>query len=99
MFMTSANAHTLSDLGSDALDEVRRAASPAIKEGKRQAGVLLDQSGELIDTVSAVASQTAADLGKSLVSYTKRNPLTALLLAVGAGVLLVSAAKSMQSRR
>jgi hypothetical protein len=49
--------------------------------------------------VSAPASDTAADLGKSLISYTKRNPLAALLLAVGAGALLISAAKSRQWRR
>jgi hypothetical protein len=97
--MTSANADTLRDSASDALDQLQRAAAPAIKAGKRQAGVLLDQGGELIDTVSTRASETAAELGKSLVGYTKKNPLTALLLAVGAGALLISAAKSMQSRR
>jgi hypothetical protein len=97
--MTSANADTLRDSASNALDQLQSAAAPAIKEGKRQAGVLLDQGGELIDTVSTRASETAADLGKSLVAYTKKNPLIALLLAVGAGALLVSAAKSMQSRR
>jgi hypothetical protein len=99
MIMTSANADTLPELASDALDKLQRAASPAIKESKRQAGILLDQGGELMDTVSAPASDTAADLGKSLISYTKRNPLAALLLAVGAGALLISAAKSRQWRR
>jgi hypothetical protein len=97
--MTSANADTLRDSASDALDQLQSAAAPAIKEGKRQAGVLLDQGGELIERVSTRASEAAADLGKSLVAYTKKNPLIALLLAVGAGALLVSAAKSMQSRR
>jgi hypothetical protein len=97
--MTSANADTLRDSASDALDQLRSAAAPAIKEGKRQAGVLLDQGGELIDSVSTRAGEAAADLGKSLVAYTKKNPLIALLLAVGAGALLLSAAKSMQSRR
>jgi hypothetical protein len=99
MFMTSANADTLRDSASDALDQLQRAAAPAIKEGKRQARVLLDQSGELIDTVGTRAGETATDLGKSLIAYTKKNPLIALLLAVGAGALLVSAAKSMPSRR
>ena len=97
--MTSVNADTLRDSASDALDRVQRAAAPALKEGRRQAGVLLDQSGELIDTAASRASETAAALRKSAIGYTKKNPLTALLLAVGAGALLISAAKSMQSRR
>jgi hypothetical protein len=97
--MTSVNADNLRDAASDALDQFQRAAAPAIKEGKRQAGVLLDQSGDLIDNVSARAGETAAELGKGIIAYTKKNPLTALLLAIGAGALLISAAKSMQPRR
>ena len=96
--MTSANADTVRDSASDTLDQLQRAAAPAVKEGKRQAGALLDQGGELIESVATRAGETAADLGKSLIAYTKKNPLTALLLAVGAGALLVSAAKTMRSR-
>ena len=97
--MNSANVNTLRDSASDALDQVQRAAGPAIKEGKRQAGALLDQSGELIDTVSTRASEIAVDLGKGMIAFTKKNPVTALLLAVGAGALMISAAKSMRPRR
>ena len=97
--MNSANVNTLRDSASDALDQVQRAAGPAIKEGKRQAGALLDQSGELIDTVSTRASEIAVDLGKGMIAFTKKNPFTALLLAVGAGALMISAAKSMRPRR
>jgi hypothetical protein len=97
--MTSANANTLRESASEALHQVQRAAGPAIKEGKRQAGALLDESGELINTVGVRASEIAVDLGKGLIAFTKKNPFTALLLAVGAGALLVTTAKSMQSRR
>ena len=97
--MNSANVNTLRDSASDALDQAQRAAGPAIKEGKRQAGALLDQSGELIDTVSTRASEIAVDLGKGMIAFTKKNPFTALLLAVGAGALMISAAKSMRPRR
>jgi hypothetical protein len=96
--MTSADANTLRNSASDALDQVQRAAAPTLKQGKRQAGVLLDQGGELVDTVSTRASEIAVDLGKSMIAFTKKNPFTALLLAVGAGALLISATKSMQSR-
>ena len=97
--MTSANADTLRDSASEALDQLQHAAAPAIKEGKRKMGVLLDRGGDLIHAASTRASETGADLGKSLIAYTKKNPLPALLLAVGAGALLVSAAKFLQSRR
>lgn len=97
--MPSPNADTLRDSAADAVEKLQSAASPAINEGKRQAGVLLDQSGELMDAVSDRASETVAALGNKLVAYTKKNPLTALVLAVGAGVLLVSAVKSLRSRR
>jgi hypothetical protein len=96
--MTSANVATLRDSASNALNQLQRAAAPAIKKGKRQAGALLDQSGELVGTVRAQANESAAALGKSVIAYTKKKPLIALLLAVGTGALLVSAAKSMQSR-
>jgi hypothetical protein len=97
--MTYVNADTLRDGATDAVDKLQRAAAPAIDEGKRQAGVLLDHGGELIDRVNGLASETAADLGKRLVAYTKKSPLTALILAVGTGALLFSVTRSIQSRR
>jgi hypothetical protein len=65
------------------------ARCPSPKEGKRQAGVLLDQGSELIYTVSTRASETAADLGKGLIAYTWQ----------WAQALLVSATKVLRSRR
>jgi hypothetical protein len=99
MFMNSANVESLRDSAGDARDRLQRAAEPAIKEGKRQAGVLLDQSGDLINRASTRAGENAATLGRSVISFTKKNPLTALLLAVGAGALLIGATRSTQSRR
>jgi hypothetical protein len=93
------NTDTLKDTATDTLDQVKRSAAPMLKKGRRQAGVLLDQGGELMDSVASRASETAADLGNSIISYTKKNPLTALLLAVGAGALLIGAVNSFQSRR
>jgi ElaB/YqjD/DUF883 family membrane-anchored ribosome-binding protein len=97
--MNSAKANDLRDSASDKLDQFQRAADPAIKQGKQRAGELLDQGGELIDSVTSRVSDTAVDLAKSLVAYTKKNPLAAILLAIGAGALLISAAKSIQARR
>ena len=84
---------------SDRMDQVRRSAAPVVKRAKRKAGGLLDQSGEILSDVSDRAIETATDISKSVVSFTKKNPITALLLALGAGALLVSAAKSIRSHR
>jgi ElaB/YqjD/DUF883 family membrane-anchored ribosome-binding protein len=97
--MPAANVDPIRDSASSALDQLQRAAAPTFKEGKRQAGELLDQSGELMETVGTRASETAADFGRSLIAYTSKNPITALALAVGAGALLVSAAKFLRSRQ
>jgi hypothetical protein len=92
-------ASTVRDSASDALEQLQQAAGPAVREGKRQAGVLLDQSGAVIGGVNKAFTETATEFGKSLIAYTKKNPILALALAVGAGALLVSAAKSMRSDR
>jgi ElaB/YqjD/DUF883 family membrane-anchored ribosome-binding protein len=92
-------AHDLADSISDRMDQVRRSAAPVVKRARRKAGVLLDQGGEMLSDVSDRASEAASALSKSLVSYTKKNPLTALVLALGAGALLVSAVKSIRSQR
>jgi hypothetical protein len=97
--MSSAQVPTLLKCAVDTLDQLQHSATPAIKEGKRRAAVLLDQRGERIDTGSTRASEAMASLVDTVVAKTKRNALAALQLAVGAGALLVSAAKSLQSRR
>jgi hypothetical protein len=97
--MISATKGTLRDTATAALDEAGRTAAPAIKEAKRQARTLMDQSGALIDTVATRARETATDIGEGLLAYTKKHPLTALLLALGAGAVLISAANSVRSRR
>ncbi len=84
---------------SDRVDQVRRSTAPVVKRAKRQAGVLLEQGGEIVSDISDRAIETATDISKSLVSYTKKNPVTALLLALGAGALLVSAVRSIRSQR
>ena len=97
--MISASKDTLRDTAAAALDEAGRAAVPAIKEAKRRARTAMDQSEALIDTVATRARDTATDIGEGLLAYTKKHPLTALLLALGAGALLISAANSVRSRR
>jgi hypothetical protein len=90
----STNVHALKSSTSDVFDQVGK----SLKRGKRQANVLIDQGGELIDTVSTRATDMASDLSRSLVRYTKKNPRTALLLALGAGVLLLGVVRAVQPR-
>jgi hypothetical protein len=97
--MTSASTDTVRNSASEAIDQLQRAATPALKEAKRQAGVLVDEGGEVIDLARARASETVADLGNSVIAFTKKNPLAALVIAAGAGALLISASKIVSSRR
>jgi hypothetical protein len=97
--MTAGNVKVLRDSASDALDQIQRAAAPMIKEGRRQAQTLTDQGSDLIDTASSQASEVAATVAEGLITYAKKNPLTALLLAVGAGALLISVSRVVQARR
>jgi hypothetical protein len=90
----STNVHALKSSSSDVFDQVGK----SLKKGRRQANVLIDQGGEFIDTVSTRATDIASDLSRSVVRYTKKNPRTALLLALGAGVLLLSAVRAVQPR-
>jgi DNA-binding MurR/RpiR family transcriptional regulator len=97
--MISATKDTLRDTATAVQDEAGHTAAQAIKDAKRQARTLMDQSGALIDTVATRARDTATDIGDGLLAYTKKHPLTALLLALGAGALLIGAANSVRSRR
>jgi hypothetical protein len=97
ILMTAQNAGTLRASAAGALDEVARAAAPAINRVKQQTGVLVDQSGAVIDSVTTRTAETVNDLGERAIAYAKRNPLGAMLLALAAGALLVAAAKSARS--
>lgn len=96
--MTSRNAETLRASAAGALDEVARAAAPAVKTAKQQTGVLVDQSGALIDTVTTRTAETVNELEERAIAYAKRNPLGAMLLGLAAGALLVAAARSARSQ-
>ena len=77
------------DSAADTVDQIRSTAGVAMREGRRQAGALLDQGSDLVDAVTS----NATELGKSAISFTKKNPLIALLIAAGVGALLVHAVR------
>jgi len=90
--MNSFNPQAIGDSATEAAEHLQRMAESAVNDGKEKAGVLLDQSGDLIDSVKDQAAGTAADIGNRVVGFTKNNPVIALLIAVGAGALLIAAA-------
>ena len=75
------------------------AATTYLKDGLTSGRQMLDQGGEILSDLSDRAGETANKLSKSLISYTKKKPITALLLAVGAGALLASAATTVRLQR
>ena len=73
---------------SDALDSVRDNASPLIGKASKRAQAMANQ---LRDGVS--------DLTDGAVAYTKKNPLTAVLIAAASGALVFGLVKALTTPR
>jgi len=52
-----------------------------------------------INDIAAQARDAAANAADSIVSYTKRNPATALAIAAASGVVLYAAIRALRSSR
>jgi ElaB/YqjD/DUF883 family membrane-anchored ribosome-binding protein len=79
-----------SDKVSGVVETARSQAGPSIKKASDQAQALVGQG---IDTAKAAAQQvrdSAAQASESIVSYTKENPVKAILIAAASGALLVT---------
>ena len=83
----------------DKVDDLRGDAAPALKKAVSRAQSMSRQG---IDTISDMASQArdaASNASDSLVTYTRKNPVTALAIAVASGALLYAAVKAFTSSR
>jgi ElaB/YqjD/DUF883 family membrane-anchored ribosome-binding protein len=84
---------------SNKVDDLRSDAAPALAQvvGRAQS---MGRQG--IDTISDMASQArdaASNASDSIVTYTKKNPVTALALAAASGALLYAAIKALTPSR
>ena len=82
--------HAVSDKVSNVVETARSQTGPTIRKAADQAQTLLGQG---MDSAKAAAQQvrdSAAQASESIVSFTKENPVKAILMAAASGALLVT---------
>ena len=88
-------ANKAADKVKGGIDKAASTLSGTVESARQGAKPILDQVG-------AAASQmrdTAADASDSVITYTKDNPVKALMMAAAAGALLLSVIKALTPSR
>jgi ElaB/YqjD/DUF883 family membrane-anchored ribosome-binding protein len=78
---------------------VHNKTTPIIRKARSRARSTVQQSLDAIDDIACQARQAAANTADSIVSYTKKNPATALAIAAASGVVLYAAIRALRSSR
>jgi ElaB/YqjD/DUF883 family membrane-anchored ribosome-binding protein len=85
------NAQTIADK----IDDLRGDAVPALKKAVSRAQSMSRQGIDAISDMASQARDTASNASDSLVAYTRKNPVTALAIAVASGALLYAAVRAL----
>jgi ElaB/YqjD/DUF883 family membrane-anchored ribosome-binding protein len=94
--------HAAKDAGtalSAKVDDLRGDAGPALKKATHRAQYLGKQGMDSLSEAAQRAREIASNASDSIVSYTKENPLKALMFAAAAGALLLSVVKLGKASR
>jgi ElaB/YqjD/DUF883 family membrane-anchored ribosome-binding protein len=83
----------------DKVDDLRGDATSALTKAASRAQSMGRQSIDAISDVASQARDVAYDASDSIVAYTKKNPLTALMIAAASGALLYAAIKALTPSR
>ena len=78
--------------------DVHNKAVPIMRRAGR-AQSTVRQSVGAINYIAGQAREAAANAADSIVSYTKKNPATALAIAAASGVVLYAAIRALRSSR
>jgi ElaB/YqjD/DUF883 family membrane-anchored ribosome-binding protein len=81
------------------LSKNRSDAAPALKKAVGRAQSMSRQSIDAISDMASQARDAASNAADSLVAYTRKNPVTALAIAVASGALLYAAVKAFTPSR
>jgi ElaB/YqjD/DUF883 family membrane-anchored ribosome-binding protein len=84
---------------SNKVDELRSDTGPMIGEAAGQAQNMLKQGLNAVGDATQAVRDTASDATDSVISYTKENPVKALLIAAVAGALLVTIVNALSPSR
>jgi ElaB/YqjD/DUF883 family membrane-anchored ribosome-binding protein len=83
----------------DKADDIRGDAVPALTKVVSRAQSVGRQSIDVIGDLASQARDAAASASDSVVSYTRKNPVTALAIAAASGALLYAAIKALTPSR
>jgi ElaB/YqjD/DUF883 family membrane-anchored ribosome-binding protein len=87
------------DALSDKVADVHNKAAPIIGKARGRAQSTVQQGLGAINDIAGQARDAAANAADSIVSYTKKNPATALAIAAASGVVLYAAIRALRSSR
>jgi ElaB/YqjD/DUF883 family membrane-anchored ribosome-binding protein len=90
---------SLTDRAVDSADELRSDAVPSLKDATGQARALGNQGMDAISDMACQVRDVAVDASSSIITYTKKNPATALAIAAVTGALLFGLVKVLTPSR
>jgi ElaB/YqjD/DUF883 family membrane-anchored ribosome-binding protein len=90
---------TADNLAQKAQGAAGKAADMTIRKVGARAKATANQGFDAIGDIADQARDMAANATDSVVSYTKKNPLTALAIAAASGAVLYAALKTYRSFR
>lgn len=84
---------------SNKVDDLRDDAVPMIRKAAARAQALGKQGFDAASDAADRAREAASSASKAVISYTRENPVKALLIAAASGALLLTVVKAIKSAR
>ncbi len=81
-------SNQVADRLSDTVESARSSAGPSIAKAADQAQSVANQTINSLGAATKRVRATATDVGDSVISYTRDNPLKAILISATVGVLI-----------
>ena len=88
-------ANKVADKAKGGIDRAAGTLSDSVESARRQSKPVIDQVGAAVSK----GRDSAAEASDSIISYTKGNPVKALVFAAAAGALILTMIKAMTPPR
>ena len=93
------SANGASDKLSESVENVRRSAGQFIGKAADQAQAAARQAMDSLNAATQKVRATASDVGDSVVSYTRDNPATTILISAAVGALIATVVSTLLPSR
>lgn len=93
------SAKSAGNILSNKLEDVRSEAGTVVSRGSKQVRSMGKQGLDAISDIASQARDVASNASESIVVYTKKNPVKALVIAAASGALLYAAIKALSPAR